>query len=82
MEMVTAVKTNPMLMEEGNETVETKGFNNVVFNDSNVANMSMNIINHHQHTHNDLGIEDRKRDLKRMAQKLHCVTSESGVFLN
>ena len=53
---------NPMLMEEGNDTIET-GFGgnlnvanefdsnmaNVVFNDSNVANMSLNVINHHQH---------------------------------
>ena len=57
--------------KQGKEIINVKkknnyksSFNNLIFKDSNVKNMSMSIINHHQHNHTGhikLGINDRFR---------------------
>merc|ERR1719334_770832 len=74
---------NPMLMEKGNDTVETggasMGLHNVVFNDSNVANMNMNIINHHQHMmYNEVAqsMEDAVDRVKAENRRLEAVIEE------
>jgi len=77
---------------EGAETVGAAGFSNLVFNDSNVAKMNMNIITHHSHhTHTQSPpdrqseVERLRRDVRRLshdveratASKLHLVRSSA-----
>ena len=50
---------------------KSNSFNNVIFKDSNVKNMNMNIINHHQHNHSKSSrVDNLKKEIQDLKEEL------------
>jgi len=60
-------------MAEKDSKSNSNSFNNVIFKDSNVKNMNMNIINHH--THHDEDVEQLKVEIESLRQQVDWLTT-------